>query len=536
MKSSIARVIVPFICVGSFMAPRFAFAQSPSGATAEQVEIEAQRKEIELLKRQMREMQDFQKALQAQLNQTSNPQGTPTPTPTPPSAPPESRTAKVSGGEWGVQIPAPAADIAPSVSEIPQVSRPSVTGISTAAPPGIGNTLSVRIKGVDVGLYGFVDVSFDRANNGQQVINEVSSNESFLGVSGGVDLGSPLLRGIFQIETMAEVSATPGVGSSIGSRNSFAGLSTPYGKFMLGKYDTPYKRDTALFDPFAGSVGDYNSIMGNTAGEGRAEFDYRMPHSFFYDSPDIYGFTLNALYSPGQKLNDLQAASNYAFPQGELVCSGSQQPSLNGATPNPQGTQTLCNDGAFKDAFSLALNYVNGPIYVTSAWEVHKSVNRESDKGGVVADESAAKIGVSYHFVFDNQFSAIYERFFRHDVAAATNERQRKGFYVSDVQNLGSGFDFMAAYANAGQTPGSPKFPGLEDGASMYAVGPKYHFNDHASVYLIGAYLTQDPGAHYGLGAGEGHGTAILSPRTNGGGPLPGKSIDAASIGVQLGF
>lgn len=436
----------------------------------------------------------------------------------------------------GFQFPAPAGTTSPDISEVPQVARTSQTGIVRGPAPTLGNTLSARVWGVDVGLYGFIDLSFDRANNGVQAINQVSSNSSFLGVAGGIDLGSPSWRAVYQIETLAEVSATPGAASSIGSRNSFAGIDTPVGKFLAGKDDTPYARSTALMNPFKGSVGDYNSVMGNSAGEGRAEFDYRMPHSIFFNSREFYGFTVNVLYSPGQKLNDLAAASNNAFPAGELVCSGSQQPSLNGATPNAQGTQTVCNDGAFKDAYSAAVNYSYGPLYLTAAYELHKDVNRMSDKGGVIADEAAAKVGASYHLPFNNQVSVVYEELFRYGVLDATNERQRSGLYVSDVQDIGFGVDLMAGFAHAGQTPGSPKFPGLDDRVNMYSVGAKYHWNAHTSLYLVAAYLTQGPGAHYGLGVGGDHGAPDLSPRTQTGGPFPGQTLSAVSTGIQLAF
>ena len=125
---------------------------------------------------------------------------------------------------------------------------------------------------------------------------------------------------------------------------------------------------------------------------------------------------------------------------------------------------------------------------------------------------------------------------YREGVVATFNERQRASLYVSDVQNLGYGFDLLVAYAHAGETPGSPKFPGLPDYVNMYTAGLKYHFNEHASLYLVVAGLSQGAGAHYGLGAGEGHGTPVLSPRTPTGGPLPGKSIDAVSSGLQLSF
>jgi predicted porin len=485
--------------------------------------------EVEMLRLEMQQMKASQKALQAKFDALTAPRTRAATGAAPAKAPQV-------GWPAGIQIPAPAGVIAPDISEVPQLARTSQTGITRGPAPALGNTLSARVWGVDVGLYGFLDVSFDRANNGIQTINQVSSNESFLGIAGGIDLGLPNWRAIYQIETMAEVSATPGVASSLGSRNSFAGIDSPYGKIMFGKDDTPYKRSTAEMNPFKGTVGDYNAIMGNSAGEGRTEFDYRMPHSVFYDSPNVYGFTVNALYSPGQKLDDLAAAGNNAFPIGELVCSGSQQPSLNGATPNAQGTQTLCNDGAFKDAYSIALNYSYGPLYLIGAYELHKDVNRMSDKGGTIADEAAAKVGASYHFQFNNQLSVIYEELYRYDVLAATNERQRPGLYVSDVQDLGHGFDLMAGYAHAGQTPGSPKFPGLDDRVDMYSVGLKYHWNEHVSLYLVAAYLTQGAGAHYGLGAGEGHGDPVLSPRTATGGPMPGETISAVSTGMQLAF
>ncbi len=469
--------------------------------------------EIDLLKQQMaiqqqqiQEMAASQKALQAKLD--------------------------------ALAAAAPAA--LPSKEEAP-VSR---SALVVPTPGAGGHVLSARVLGTDVSLYGFVDVSADSANNGKQHIYEVSSNESFLGVRGGKDLGSTGIRAVFQIETLAEVSGTPGAGSAFGSRNSFGGFETRYGSLLAGKYDTPYKASTALMDPFAGSVGDYNSIMGNTAGEGRAEFDYRMPHSIFYLSPSIYGFTINALYSPGQKLNNLGAsvnsASNYAFPQGELVCSGSQQPSLNGAAPNGTGSgatsQTLCNDGAFKDAYSISLNYNRGPLTAVAAWERHKGVDRTSDAGGLVADEAAFKIAGSYLIPIGNQVSVIYEKFYRYGIPAAGNERQRDGYYISDVQDLTHGLDFMAAYAHADQTAGSPKFPGLPDAVDMYTAGLRYNFDKQINVYVIGAYLAQQAGAHYGLGAGEGHGTPVLSPRTTGGGPLPGLGLEATSMGFQIGF
>jgi len=409
-------------------------------------------------------------------------------------------------------------------------SAASVSSKETSSTPPEQSPLSTRIAGADVTLYGFVDVSGDSTNDGRDHLNQFSSNQSYLGVRGGKELGSGGLKAIFQIETLVDVSASPSDSSSLGSRNSFVGLQGDWGKLMIGKYDTPYKRATAMMDPFSGSVGDYNSVMGNTAGESRPEFDFRMPHSIFYDSPVWNGFSVYALVSPGQKLNNLPDASNYAFPQGEKICSGST-PGSSGSTPNGN----VCNDGAFKTAASIALNYQAGPWFSVISYERHNSVDRTSDHFGIVADESAAKVGLSYHFD-GNQLSGIYEKFFRGGtIAPIFNERTRDGYYVSDVQDLGHRTDFMFAWAHAGQTSGSPHFGDMDDRVNMTSLGLKYHYDAQTALYVVAALLTEGAGAHYSLGAG-GHGIPVASPRSDTGGNFPGQRLDAISVGLQYAF
>lgn len=409
-------------------------------------------------------------------------------------------------------------------------SAASASSKGPSSTPPEQSPLSTRIAGADVTLYGFVDVSGDSTNDGRDHLNQFSSNQSYLGVRGGKELGSGGLKAIFQIETLVDVSGTPTDSSSLGSRNSFIGLQGDWGKLMIGKYDTPYKRATAMMDPLSGSVGDYNSVMGNTAGESRPEFDFRMPHSIFYDSPVWHGFSVYALVSPGQKLNNLPDASNYAFPQGESVCSGST-PGSSGSTPNGN----VCNDGAFKTATSIALNYQAGPWFSVVSYERHNSVDRTSDHFGIVADESAAKVGLSYHFD-GNQLSGIYEKFFRGGTIAPNfNERTRDGYYVSDVQDLGHQTDFMFAWAHAGQTPGSPHFGDMDDRVNMTSLGLKYHYDAQTALYVVAALLTEGAGAHYSLGAG-GHGIPVASPRSDTGGNFPGQRLDAISVGLQYAF
>jgi predicted porin len=417
-------------------------------------------------------------------------------------------------------------------SKLDAVTQAPAPVPAAPAPAASTSPLTAHIGGASVTLYGYADLSADATSDGKEHLNQVSSNLSYFGVRGAKDLGNSGLKGIFQIETLVNISGTPTETGALGSRNSFLGVEGAFGKFMLGKTDSPYKRATASMDPFASSVADYNTIMGNTGGDLRAEFDSRIPHSVFYDSPNWNGWSVNALYSPGQKYANLTDSDKYAFAQGEKVCAGAT-PGSSGSLPDPGSP--ICNDGAFRNAYSFAFNYDSGPLLLTLSYERHQAVDRTSDNGGVTSDESAAKAGASYRFG-GNKLSAIYERFNRNGgVASSLNERARNGYYVSDVQELGNGYEVMAAWAHAGGTPGGPDFGTADDKANLYAIGMKYHFDKQTAVYLTGAILKQGAGAHYALGAG-GHGTAIASPRNDAGDNIPGQDIRALSAGLQYAF
>ena len=67
--------------------------------------------------------------------------------------------------------------------------------------------------------------------------------------------GYPGWATLLQYETLVEASSTPSERAALGSRDSFVGVDGPYVALKIGKSDTPYKRSTALFDPFRNTVG-----------------------------------------------------------------------------------------------------------------------------------------------------------------------------------------------------------------------------------------------------------------------------------------
>ena len=253
--------------------------------------------------------------------------------------------------------------------------------------------LEWSVEGGKVQIYGHSDVSYDyvdngitnameatnpflgpaavaRANNGW--MGQISSNLSYFGVRGSRRINS-YLNGVFQFETEVMMSDTPGPTSDLqckyclGSRDTYVGLSGPWGAVKLGKEDAPYKRTTTgAFDPFLNSIGDARSIMGNSGGDNRAEFMGRVSHAIWYESPTHKGLYASILFAPSQN----RSSDNSAYPRGEPNCAGGngaftlslankgnvpEGADLNSVLPSPDTNP--CNDGAFGNVLSAAATH-----------------------------------------------------------------------------------------------------------------------------------------------------------------------------------
>jgi predicted porin len=387
-------------------------------------------------------------------------------------------------------------------------------------------------KPFDFTVYGRVNVSFDVGNQelttapcitaavgpcapptgSLRWLPDVASNLSRFGVRGYHDLSGREYQAVFQLEAQVDVAATPGskpngsndtinpantaVTGALASRNSYVGIATPYGALKLGKNDTPYKTVTADFDFLADTPGDYNSIMGNTGGDNRTEFDARFPHAVWYESPDVMGFRLNAIWSPGQNRFD----DNIGYSIGENACAG--------------GNAGPCNDGSFGDGYGFSAEWRGFGLKLLASHEMHRKTNRTGDAGQTTpqgtslvgtANEYAWKFGAKYTFApTGTTVSGIFEKMWRNDVAAF-NERQRDGYYLSALQKLGPDDDVMGAWAHAANTPGDPGVGVIDNTADMLAIGVRHWFNPKTTIIASYAHMRNSTGAHYALGPG-GHG------------------------------
>src|SRR5215471_2539216 len=343
--------------------------------------------------------------------------------------------------------PAPAGPKGNPVLHGAVATTPAPAGPVTVAGMPVKGPIVPVVDNTTVTIYGHADLSLDAFDVGvfdQGSKLGIASNGSYFGVRARHNLAPYGYEGysvVAQFESQVDVSAAPHERAAFGTRDSFVGIEGPWGAIKAGKSDTPYKKATAAFDPFANTVADYNSIMGNTGGDNRAEFDWRMNHAIWYESPIWNGFQFSALFSPGKNY----AADNSDYAYGDqFQCngasargSGSNFPGTGGAVPGNIGGFG-CTDGSFGDAYSVALNYKNGPFTAIAAYEFHEKVNRHGDDGlefgGTpltlpdgspvftgVHNEWAAKVGGGYRL--DDPWGALqlyaYYEWLRRDVTAA---------------------------------------------------------------------------------------------------------------------
>jgi len=516
-------------------------------------------------------------------------------------------------GQLAQRLDSPDARVLPASFNSVELTQQQNPPSSQAKPlveskkPKESTNLEWTVAGTTIQMYGHADLSFDYVDNGitpglealfgnlasQPVPNsparfnngwmpQISSNLSFFGVRGSHKIND-YMTGIFQFETEVGFSAIPGATSDnnckfcLGGRDSYVGLQGHWGAVKIGKGEAPYKKVIVPVDPFYNTLGDHRSIMGNSGGDNRAEFETRLPHSIWYESPTSHGFAGAVLFSPGQN----RSSDNGAYARGEPTCSGgngvfviSFQNRANvaeavGPNINP------CNDGAWGNVVSTAVTYKGHGFYGFGGYEHHSTVNRLTDSVGV-ADEAAWRFGASYTFEHSGTTgSFVYEglkRYAANSISAADgqpikfaalDERTRPlATMVVLSQKLGKKDTFSVDWIHAGKTPGDPGqcvsfdpnlactgFASLPSGApgtaasiantvdnssNMYAAGLKHTLSRNMSTYFVYARQANAIAAHYDLGA-VGHGL-VVDKRDFTGTGIPGTRLQGISGGLTFDF
>jgi predicted porin len=450
---------------------------------------------------------------------------------------------------------------------------------------GFFGTLDVSIDYTTKGMNDFVAYHYGSAPNGGPPYPQgsaknggappygrvswlamMSSNGSNIGYRGSHKIGSSNVDFIYQVSASIDVAAAPGlqntwtkssntVQGALGLGDTFVGLRTrDWGQLRFGEMFTPYKTSTDRLNPFAGMLGNYSVVMGNTGGDNRVEFATRMDHVITYMSPTWRGFSFDASWTFGQNIDPY----NNLTPLGSPDCAGSNNPGSGNLFLN-------CDDGGFNYAYGGDLKFETGGLYLTAAYELHSKVARSSDGIGSnnpyygalpgagdlctvpnpsplldcgtylafaseypgaaavssppynpaydTADEWALKAGGQYRFGFGLTVSYLWEDMRRKlaDVMQFQNERTRANSQWAAIEyEFAGGADRIAiGWAHAGATPGDPGGqhnynPNLvgQNSANMYTAAYWHKFDKQLTWYFDFAETINDGNAHFDIGAG----------------------------------
>src|SRR5579863_2341516 len=273
----------------------------------------------------------------------------------------------------------------------------------TSFMKGFFGTLDISIDATTKGMNGMVAVPYSLAPgvtspSGPFVITGgpkagpngrvgwmpmMSSNGSNIGYRGTHPIGTSGFDMIYQVATALNMVAAPGlqdtwtkasntVQGAIGLGDTYLGFQKrDLGKLKFGEMFLPYKTSTDRLNPFAGQLGNYSVVMGNTGGDNRIEFGTRADHVVMYDSPTWSGVSFDAAYVFGQNPDNY----NNIVALGSTDCYG-------GNIPGSGNLPLNCDDGGYNYGYSVDLKYELGGLYLTAAYELHSGVNRSSDGVG----------------------------------------------------------------------------------------------------------------------------------------------------------
>ncbi|MEK7322306.1 MAG: porin [Pseudomonadota bacterium] len=330
-----------------------------------------------------------------------------------------------------------------------------------------------------VEVYGQARASIDLMNNNTTVAGDedsaitLSSNYSRLGFKGDEDLGNGLTA-LWQIEQDFDIDTGE---TFTHSRDTFIGLGGGFGTVLAGKLSTPYRAATTALDPFHDTAGDHNAIIGSLNGSGLYSWndENRASNAIAYMSPNMSGFSASVAYI------------------------------LASAAPGGDDNLPMGSDDSEEDAYSLAGNYSNGPIFVTAGYESWSALGVGGD------DASAWKIGGSYTLMEATTLGAIWE-----SLDAGGSNGERDAWSLSAKHKMGDN-TLMAAYSMADEAGGV-----TDSGASQFSIGVSRNLSAATEVYALYSTVANDDFGNYGL--------------DNRSGAVAGEDMSAFSFGINHKF
>ncbi len=314
----------------------------------------------------------------------------------------------------------------------------------------------------------------------------INSNSSYIGFKGTESLGNGLAAA-WQIES--GIQSENGASSGFNTRDTYVGLAGGFGTVVFGNVTGPTRALGAKVDVNSGAtgIGDNNALLGKGVlaaagfGSGASPFDQRISNAIAYISPNFSGFSGVLGYSTG--FTGVNGFGNFAGKQNDNL--------LLNTTGSAKGNT----------AWTLGLNYENGPIYVGYAYTV---VNTTNDGvaladglgvpglGGVFEKAQDNRLGVKYDFgmgtvglLWDQpKYRAAGTGSAGAALFGAGSDMKQTVYYIPVTFNVGGQGKVLFQYGHANNVTGmGGLFSSVGDtGANHYEIGYEHSLSKRTIV------------------------------------------------------
>lgn len=361
-------------------------------------------------------------------------------------------------------------------------------------------------------LYGKLHMSFDRDENGGTGSSKIergffSSNSSRFGIKGDEDLGNGM-KAIYQMETRIRADNAADAAFQTGAaRTSFLGMSSGAGSVRVGIINSPIKEMGRAVDLFDERVGDSRNIYNTydnvtatapttgatTAGANNAVEGNFLRNALRYDTPDMGGLKISAIYSAAE---------------GTIPASVSS-----GATTGR--------------VFGLTGTYSSGPIMAALGYG-------KADGSTLTNKDESEWRGVLKFDFGPGDVRLFYSK--QKDIAGNNVGNTAAGGVFTNasmdrkVWGLGTSFKITGNDVLKAQYYKADAMGGVKDtGGNELALGYDHIFSKTTLVYLAYAKTSNDSKTFAFKPAGAGHGDNLLTA-------ADGKGGKAISVGMETLF
>lgn len=334
----------------------------------------------------------------------------------------------------------------------------------------------------------------------RETMRSNSSNLGFRGSKGGLPFG---ISAVFQLESALGLD---GNSSTLLGRDTFVGLSSPYGALLYGgNIDSPYKRGVQGKDPFyatgiatqkalLGSPGfnvtsvsatSGNTIGGNSANaqQQNAGFDARLNNLVMYRSPVISGFSAELAY--GLNENKATTVGDQMNPHVWSVMGRYEA----------HGVFASYAYERRSDVFGLnSLLTFNPGTGVTGA--------AFTMPVGAASTDTGSKLGLGYTFGA-TELLGVWERLHYRTNFGTVTDYRRDALVGSVSQRFGA-HRLIASYGKAGagscEASGGAACSTAGLGAKQLALGYDYSLDRDTALYVFWSQIANDAAAAYNFG------------------------------------